>query len=240
MVGEAWGVRQTPTRTGVAVALESNRVSKSAAEASPPVPYLLPYLKAAERHGSGFPSLLWASPRTQAARFDAIERLGSLHGKSVLDVGCGRADLLGFLLSRGVRPADYAGIEAVPDLVLAARRACTGATTSGLAARVTQTDFVREPLRLFVGADVVVFSGSLNTLDDDAFYRTLRRAFDAAAESVVFNFLSSPYLAGADYLRWRHPPDVLRFCSRFARDVRTLDDYLHGDFTVALSAAGHT
>ena len=71
-----------------------------------PLPYLQPYLKAAERHGAGFGSLLWASPETQAARFGAIERLGRLHGKSVLDVGCGRADLLVYLLSRGVRPAD--------------------------------------------------------------------------------------------------------------------------------------
>jgi SAM-dependent methyltransferase len=197
------------------------------------VPYLLPYLRAAERHGADFPSLLWASPQTQAARFDAIRRLGDLHGRSVLDVGCGRADLLDFLTRRGVRPADYTGIEAVEALAAAAEETCV--RSAGVRARVIRADFVREPLRLFAGADVVVFSGSLNTLEDGLFYGTVRRSFEAAAERLVFNFLCSTYLAGAEYLRWRRPQDVLKFASTLSDDVRTLDDYLPGDFTVALT-----
>lgn len=201
--------------------LSKNRVA--------PEPYLLPYLRAAERHGSAFPTLLWASPQTQSKRFDAIERLGNLHGKSVLDAGCGRADLLTFLLDRGVRPDDYVGIEAVEDLAAAAEINCRrlpGAT-------VIRADFVREPARLFAGADVVVFSGSLNTVEDAEFYETLRRAFDAAAESLVFNFLCHSYLAGAAFLRWRRATDVIDFATRLTPDVRTLNDYLHGDFTIA-------
>jgi len=211
-------------------------VSKSVSDNPASLPYLVPYLKAAERHGAGFGALLWASPETQATRFDAIERLGRLHGKSVLDVGCGRADLLAYLLGRGVRPADYTGIEAVAELASAAVGNCAGARVP---ARVIRADFLREPLRLFVGADVVVFSGSLNTVEDGPFYDTLRRAFEATADVVVFNFLCSPYLAGAEYLRWRRPSDVLGYCSQLTRDVRTLENYLQGDFTVALRADRH-
>ena len=200
--------------------------------ANPQPPYLLPYVRAAERHGSDFASLLWASPHTQAARFDAIQRLGDLNGRSVLDAGCGRADLLRFLVDRGVRPADYTGIEAVGELADAAERNC--ATRTAPPARIIRADFVREPLRLFVGADVVVISGALNTVEDGPFYTTIRRAFEAAAESLVFNFLCSSYLAGAEYLRWRHSGDVLAFARCLTDDVRVLDDYLHGDFTVAL------
>jgi SAM-dependent methyltransferase len=196
----------------------------------PPEPYLLPYLRAADKHGGEFPALLWASPQTQAARFEAIERLGNLHGKSVLDVGCGRADLLGFLLDRGVRPADYVGIEAVEDLAAAAEITCRRLPDS----TILRADFVREPLRLFTGADVVVFSGSLNTIEDVDFYTTIRRAFDATAERVVFNFLCHSYLAGADYLRWRRPADVIAFAATLCDDVHTCDDYLHGDYTLAL------
>jgi SAM-dependent methyltransferase len=213
-------------------------VNRTASDSASPVPYLLPYLKAAERHGSDFPSLLWASPQTQAARFEAIRRLGGMHAKSVLDVGCGRADLLDFLIRRGVRPADYTGIEAVDTLAAAAEDTCV--RWAGVRGRVIRADFVREPLRLFAGADVVVFSGSLNTLDDAPFYTTIRRAFEAAAERLVFNFLCSTYLAGAEYLRWRRPQDVLKFAATLTGEVRTLDDYLPGDFTVALGkGAGH-
>lgn len=192
-------------------------------------PYLAPYRRAARAHGAGFGSLLWASPSTQAARFDAIARIYPLDGKSLLDVGCGRADLLDFLRARGVRPADYIGIEAVDELADAAAR------KQAPSVRILQTDFVRDPARMFVGADVVVFSGSLNTADDEVFYATLRRAYDAAAEALVFNFLCSPMLAGQSYLAWRRPDAVLRFARGLeGGEVRTLEDYLEGDCTVAV------
>jgi SAM-dependent methyltransferase len=193
--------------------------------------YLVPYLRAAEVYGSAFASLLWASPDTQAARFDAVCRVVDMTGAAVLDVGCGRADLLDFLNRRGVVLAEYLGIEAVPDLASAAE---AKALRSPLPARIIRGDFVREPARLFVGADVVVFSGSLNTADDATFYGTLLRAYDAAAETLVFNFLSTPMLAGAEYLSWRARGDVVSFANSLGGEVRVLEDYLPGDCTIAV------
>ena len=191
-------------------------------------PYLTPYLRAAEQYGGGFSALLWASPKTQRARFDAIRRTIELGGKSVLDAGCGRADLLSFLLDRDIRPADYIGLEAVEALAAAAE------ARGHPNCRILRGDFVREPARLFVGADVIAFSGSLNTMDECAFYQTLARAFDAAAEAVVFNFLSSPALAGKEYLVWHRPDKVEAFARRLAAEVRTADDYIYGDCTIAM------
>lgn len=190
--------------------------------------YLVPYLEAAERYGAGFSALLWASPKTQRARFDAIRRAYDPAGKSLLDAGCGRGDLLGFLLERDVHPADYVGLEAVEPLAAVAEaRAYPNS-------RIIRGDFVRDPMRLFVGADVVIFSGSLNTMGPATFYATLRRAYDAAAEAVVFNFLSSPALAGKDYLVWHPPEQVQSFAARLAGEVRRIEDYLHGDCTLAM------
>jgi SAM-dependent methyltransferase len=193
--------------------------------------YLAPYLRAAEVYGSAFRSLLWASPDTQAARFDAICRAVDLTGAAVLDVGCGRADLLEFLRRRGVAVAEYLGIEAVRDLASAAE---VKALASSTPASIIRADFVREPARLFVGADVVVFSGSLNTADDATFYGTLLRAYDAAAETLVFNFLSTPALAAADYLSWRARGDVVSFVNGLGGELRVLEDYLPGDCTIAV------
>lgn len=197
-------------------------------------PYLAPYLRAARVHGGGFGSLLWASPYTQAGRFGAIRRLaGDLTARSVLDVGCGRADLLDYLIAQGVVPAEYIGIEAVADLAAAAREKAR-APSPPCRRTIIEADFVTDPTRLFVGADAVVLSGSLNTAEDETFYATLRTAFAAARERLVFNFLASPDLAAADYLRWRRPADVLAFARGLSRDVRWLEDYLPGDCTVAL------
>jgi hypothetical protein len=191
--------------------------------------YLTPYLDAASRHGAGFSTLLWASPHTQAVRFAALTRLVGLNGKSLLDVGCGRADLLDYLLSHNVRPAHYVGLEGVTALADAAE------AKRHTEAMIVRADFVREPLRLFVAADVVYFSGSLNTLDPSTFYGTIRKAYDAAAEALVFNFLCSPELAGVSYLHWHQPSEVWAFCKTLTPNVRRLDDYLRGDTTFALT-----
>lgn len=193
-----------------------------------PPTYLEPYVEAARRHGPGFGSLLWASPVTQAARFDAFMRLCDFHGKSILDAGCGRADFLDFLLNRGIVPDHYVGLEAVETLAAAAERKrhrnCT----------IVRADFVLEPARLLVGADIVVFSGSLNTLDVAPFSATVQSAFEAAGERLVFNFLSSASLAAARFLTWHHTTDVLRLARSLTPDVQSLEDYLVGDCTVAL------
>jgi SAM-dependent methyltransferase len=190
--------------------------------------YLTPYLDAAEKYHGGFRSLLWASPDTQAARFDAICRLTNLAGRSVLDLGCGRADFLDYLVARHIEPADYIGIEAVATLVEAAR------AKSHPHAQIIHADFVETPACMFVGADVVVISGALNTLDRGAFYSTIRRAFDAAAEEIVFNFLDSPLLAAASYLTWHSAGDVITFARTLSQDVHVLADYLDGDTTVLI------
>jgi SAM-dependent methyltransferase len=190
--------------------------------------YLSPYLSAARRHLGGFASLLWASPDTQAARFGAIARLANPAGKTILDVGCGRADLVDYLAARTVLPADYTGIEAVPELLDAARK------KERPGVRILAADFVQQPAAMFVGADVVIISGALNTLDTPAFYTTIRRSFDAAAEALVFNFLDSPLLAAASYLTWHKRDEVLELAFRLSRDSRVLSDYLDGDSTIAI------
>jgi hypothetical protein len=189
--------------------------------------YLEPYLDAASRHGGSFPSLLWASPKSQATRFAALTRAYRFRGKRVLDAGCGRGDLLDYLVDSGMGPGHYVGLEAVEALADAAELRHPAGD-----AMIVRADFVHEPARLFVGADVVVFSGSLNTLGAAEFERTVRVAFEAAAEALVFNFLSSPRLAGAKHLTWHRPEDVTRLVGEMTRDYWLIDDYMEGDATV--------
>jgi hypothetical protein len=194
--------------------------------------YLEPYRRAASRHGDQFPSLLWASPKTQAARFDAICRLADMRGKRVLDAGCGRADLLNFLLEREIQPLEYIGIEAVDELAAAAMRKQLPHS------QIIQNDFVREPKLLEVGADVTVFSGSLNTLEPKQFYLSLRQGWAATAEVLVFNFLAAKHIASAEWLTWHHASEVLKVVQSWSSEVRMLEDYLDGDVTIALWKRG--
>jgi SAM-dependent methyltransferase len=188
--------------------------------------YLQPYSIAAERFGGGFGSLLWASPRTQRARFEALARLVDFNGRSVLDLGCGRCDFLEYLLSRSIVPKRYVGVEAIAALVETAREKVFAN------AEVIDGDFVKNPQLMEISADVVVFSGSLNTLEPEMFRSAVHSAFTAAGQMLAFNFLSTPLLAGKPFLHWYQPADVVKLCRELTPDVSYLTDYLDGDCTM--------
>jgi hypothetical protein len=190
--------------------------------------YLTPYLSASQKYGAGFGSLLWASPKTQAVRFKALLSAIDVHGRSVIDVGCGRADLLEYMLSRGRFPKSYIGIEAVDALAMAAE----GKRLPNC--RIVRGDFVKQPELLESGAEILLYSGSLNTMDRECFYKCLHTAFAAASHAVVFNFLSSPFLAASSHLTWHKAEDVLHFARGLSSNVKLFDDYLRGDTTVII------
>jgi hypothetical protein len=175
--------------------------------------YLQPYVNAIRRHGPVFRSLLWTSPATQAARFDAIVRVESLHG-------------------RKIRPNHYVGLEAVKPFADAARR------KNQPDAQIVEADFVKEPHRLCVGAEVIVFCGSLNTLNATGFFESITAAYQAASIGVVFNFLCSTRLAGSHYLNWHRATEVESRMLMLSDDVTVLNDYLDGDCTIAVRKVG--
>ena len=173
-------------------------------------------------------ALLWDGRHDQTVRFEAIVRACPLDGLHVLDVGCGPADLLGFLRQRGIFPSHYTGLEAQPWLARAARRRrypnCS----------IVEADFVKDPGALRVGADVVVFSGSLNLLSSRQFYRSVRHGWQATKGWLAFNFLCSPDLAGARWLTWHRRSAVLALAARLGAVIRTEDGYEAGDCLVVM------
>jgi SAM-dependent methyltransferase len=195
-------------------------------------PYLTPYARARGRKLRGARALLWMGKRDQVVRFEAIVRNVRLEGQHVLDVGCGPADLLGYLHKRAIAPAHYTGLEAQPWLVSAARRRRYERCS------IVTGDFVRHPETMSVGADVVIFSGSLNLLPSRQFYRSLREAWAAAGRCLVFNFLCSPGLADAPWLTWHRRASVRAFAEGLGAEVRLDDGYEPGDCTAVMRRRG--
>jgi hypothetical protein len=196
--------------------------------------YLEPYLTASRRFGGGFGSLLWASPKSQAARFRALVRCCRFNERVILDAGCGRADFLDFLLLRNIRPARYVGIEAVEPMAAAAELKRHPMAT------ILRGDFIEDPKLLEQGADTIIFCGSLNTLPKPDFYAALRAAWDLAREGVAFNFLSSDALAKGHHLTWHSTEDVARFARSLTDHVTVDDRYMNGDCTISLRKNGGT
>jgi SAM-dependent methyltransferase len=202
-------------------------------KAADPIPfYLYPYVEARQHGVKGFHALLWSSREGQRVRFDAIARICPLAEMRILDAGCGRADLMGYLLERGIVPAHYTGMDMVPESLRAARR------KKYPRCEIVAADFVREPERLQVGADVVIFSGTLNTLSRPRFYRALRAAWAATGQWLVFNFLSTRNWCGEDWLTWHRRRTVLAFCRSLGGEPRFDESYLEGDCTIAVRKPG--
>jgi hypothetical protein len=191
--------------------------------------YLKPYLDAAARHGAGFKSLLWATPRTQAVRFEALARSCQLEGRIVLDVGCGRADFLDFLLQSNTPPARYIGLEAIETLADAAEQ------KRHPSARIIRGDFVRQPELLDQNADVILFCGSLNTLGKFQIFQALAMAWKFTGHQLGFNFLCSPRLAAAPHLVWQSKSEMLDPLDAYGGRITVDDQYLMGDCTVAIT-----
>jgi SAM-dependent methyltransferase len=219
-------------------------MSRSAGEPD----YLRPYADAVRASGPTFGSLLWRSEEFQRKRFEVIDQMVPLRGRVVADIGCGRADLMAYLVEHGAAPARYIGVEGVAALAEECRRLAVAAGWADAAFH--EADFVADPalfdrLASDAGVDVFVFSGSLNTLEERDASRVVARALAALRRAgrgdswVVFNFLSNlaPGKRRIAPTGPAHRFDTLRVLRRVLSrtpGVRFRHDYLGGhDATIA-------
>jgi SAM-dependent methyltransferase len=140
------------------------------------------------RFGPDPRSLGWDSRGHQWIRFRAVTELVDLRARRVLDIGCGFADLYGFLREAGVEPASYLGVDINPVLLeVAASRFPQG--------RYERRNILLEPYQEPV-ADVGVMLGLLNfrlqEMDNyDYAGEMIRAAFAATRDGLVVDFLSA-------------------------------------------------
>ncbi len=149
---------------------------------------LKPYEDWQAKHGTDFGVTLWASRASQELRFKIFSEMVDLNGKRILDLGCSRGDFAAYLLAGGVEFSHYTGVDGLKDVI-------GFAGGRGL----VRTDFryfdlLAEGSRLVDacggGVDVVVISGTLNTMSDDEVFRVLDAAWEVTGEVLIFNFLS--------------------------------------------------
>lgn len=148
--------------------------------------YLEPYRQAVARFGPGFEATLWNSRDAQILRFDVMIELAGFADAVVLDVGCGHGDLAAHLLAREIPFRRYVGLDAIDELIEAAR-------SRGLERCDFEcADAVADPAAMArQEPDCVCLSGTLNTMEEPVARRLVRAAFEAARAGVVFNFLST-------------------------------------------------
>lgn len=182
-------------------------------------------------------SLGWRDAASQHRRFSVIAGACDLDGASVLDIGCGRGDLRAFL-DASAHDFTYLGLEHVPAFVAEARIRYAGDPRTTF----VQCDFSAVTLP---SADHVVASGALayRCPDPDFHLTMIRRMFDAARSTVVFNLLDAATFPEHPLLVGRDRREVLELCRSLSPQVELIDGYLEDDFTICVrrvpTEAGH-
>ncbi len=176
-------------------------------------------------YGPSARALGWASTEGQQIRFQTLVQIGDLAHCSVLDVGCGYADLYPFVRQRfaGVQ---YHGIEQVPELLDVARARYRDAPDC----RLEDGDFLRTTLP---PADYVLASGALSYRhrDPQFVYQAIEKLFGSCRRGLGFNLLSWEPPGGGPLAAY-DPAHILAFCQQLAPRAELLQGYWEGDFTV--------
>lgn len=199
-----------------------------------------------ERHGYQPQALYWTNQEIQELRFHALmgilsdfpSTLGEDASWSMLDVGCGFADLKRYLAQHELYP-DYTGIDLSPDMV---RGACAQSPDIKVyEGELSDFDYDNESF------DFVMLSGALNevveteiegTADQQGKYArsVIYGMYQACRAGVAFNLLNKhdAHIQKRTELQSFYPEEMMTFCQGFASKVRLVEGYLDNDFTIYL------
>ena len=167
-------------------------------------------------------ALGWKETEDQLIRFEALACIGDLNNRTVLDAGCGYADLYPFLRERYPSLVGYIGIEQVEELFVKA-------TARFPELDLRRIDFMNYDLPR---RDYVLASGSLNydIGGKDYIFKAIKTLYQASGIGFGFNLLREG--SGKGPLIAYDPAVILSYCRSLSPKVVMIDDYAPEDFTI--------
>lgn len=179
-------------------------------------------------HGDRPQAVRW-TPEGQRRRYEAFAGiLGELSGKTLLDFGCGKGDLFGFLRGRG-SGFSYCGVDVNQGLIRLARAKYPEAEF--LALDIEEEPFDRD-------FDVVVACGVFNLRIGgiaEAVRSTLPLLFARCREVLHVNFLSARTPRHDVELYYADPAELLRFAREaLSPSAVVREDLVPGDLYLSV------
>ena len=185
-----------------------------------------------ERFNDNSKVLDWENSEAQFKRFEAMTENLELHGKSILDIGCGCGDLYGLLKEQGAEPA-YTGVDILKKMIERAADCFPDAAFH--CADIFGKNFNSDDEFGCKSFDVTFTSGifNLNAGNNEAFLKSAVPVLaQLADEAFVFNLLdpSSPDRDN-DYFYYE-PEKAIKLASDYASDIQLVKGYLENDYTL--------
>jgi len=178
-----------------------------------------------EKNSESYKIVGYGSKESQAIRFKVATEIGNLHGKSILDYGCGLGDFIGYLEKRAIN-VKYTGYDISEKMIKRARKL--------------------HPKHCFEVRDIIkevpnqkfsyIFAIGLNIriTDNVGFIKELiRRMFQIAQDGVFVSLLSShsEYFDAQSF--YHDPALLLDWCLKnITRKCILRHDYLPHDFAI--------
>ena len=192
------------------------------------------YVEKRHEHGESVESLGW-SEKGQQIRFAKLANQirFNICNDTILDVGCGHADLYLFLsLLHGFEPHQYFGIDAMQEAIDCAREKYPKIPVDNLSTldldSVVENEF--KPTWIFC-------SGTMSFKSEFDTMTFIGKMWEMSEKGIAFNCLSSLKDKGhvtEDPVIWKDPSAILKFCMTLTRNVRIDHSYLPHDFTIQM------
>lgn len=180
-------------------------------------------------YGGAIQSSGWSSVESQYLRFDYLCRDFDLNGKSILDVGCGKGDLVTYLRGKGINFSQYNGIDIAQTMIKHCNNTIKDERTS-----FRQGTIFNTPIE---SVDVALLSGTLSYRYNNALAdakATLEILFSTCNFGVAINFLSKKVDYELDKNQHYDPSMVLGWALNLSKNVRLYHDYPLHEFTIVV------
>ena len=178
------------------------------------------YLRALEKYGTSAQGVNWTSRQTQDIRFKIFFNFLPKNIHSLVDAGCGFADLYTYMQKEDILPKKYTGIDSIAAM-------CTIAKEN-TKQNILHRDITRDELP---SSEYYVCSGAMNILNPYETHLFIRNCFQACTHGFVFNILCGDKQSTTyNYLTKERIHAIAQ--SLNVTRVQLQENYLENDITV--------
>lgn len=181
------------------------------------------YNEVVTRHGVSAEGVHWNSQVTQYKRFEILlAMLEVSEESSIVDVGCGFAELYLYMQAKKIVFGSYIGLEIMAAMAEEARKR--------VGCEIRVADVLSDELPK---ADYYICSGAMNILTRDETYLFIKRCLAASRKAFVFNMLE-----GEDesmVYNYFKPEEIEVLAKESGMSYTMRRGYLPRDFTVCLT-----
>ncbi len=190
--------------------------------------YIIDFFSKRLLHFKDSPASVGWTEKGQILRYEWITKLLDLEGASILDFGCGKGDLYGFLKGKGLK-IDYTGIDINPDLISLASRKYPEAL-------FRRIDIEKEGLRDDFDFIIIcgVFNFNISGVKDSAI-NSLKTLFKHTKKSMLFNCQSIYAKRRVPELYYYDPLELLSIALDLTKKVNLYHNLIEGEIFLIIT-----